>query len=311
MTNQKSSNSKTDRSVVSAMQRTLLFGISGATVLTTTLAVVFAIALDGCTSKPKNTNSSSSSQSSSKESSSKESVQAKEISPLPGLPIGKSSAIQTKTSGIKKDSAVQRPSTVTYTDSRYGVSFRYPRKYTLMTASKTNAAWPDPLPMNFLQPGGVTVAAIDLAGPDASSLLKVSVNKGLTSEQCGKFAVPEISVNGNSPVDSHDDSLSPSKVNIRGVEFFEVENITDNVEARYYHRFEPGKTHDGIVEQSNCYEFALGVEESPDNPKPVDHLELFDKLEKILSSAKFKNDLESAVAANLPVKTTDGINPQQ
>jgi len=181
-----------------------------------------------------------------------------------------------------------------------------------MTASKTNAAWPDPLPMNFLQPGGVTVAAIDLAGPDASSLLKVSVNKGLTPEQCGKFAVPELSsMSGNSPVNSHDDSLSPSKVSIRGVEFFEVENVTDQVEARYYHRFEPGKTHDGVVEQSNCYEFALGVEESPDNPKPVDHLELFDKLEKILSSAKFKNDLESAVAANLPVKTTDGINPQQ
>jgi len=31
--------------------------------------------------------------------------------------------------------------------------------------------------MNFLQPGGVTVAAIDEAGPDASALLKVSVTK--------------------------------------------------------------------------------------------------------------------------------------
>ncbi len=305
MTNLKSSNSKPDRGVVSAMQRTLLFGISGATVLTTTLAVVFAIALDGCTSKPKNTNSNSTSQNSSKES-----VQTTQVSPLPGLPIGKKSrAVQAV--GTKKDPAVQRPSTVTYTDSRYGVSFRYPRKYTLMTAGKANSSWPDPLPMNFLQPGGVTVAAIDMAGPNASSLLKVSVNKGLTSEQCGKFAAPEPSSKDNSPVNSNDDSLSPSKVSIRGVEFFEVENVTDQVEARYYHRFEPGTMHDGVVEQSNCYEFALGVEESPDNPKPVDHLELFDKLERILSSAKFKNDLASAMAANLPVKTTDGINPQQ
>jgi len=266
--------------------------------------VVFAIALDGCTSKPKNSSSNSSSLSSSKES-----LQTKDFSPLPGLPVGKGTI---KTDVAKKGSTTQRPSTVTYTDSRYGVSFRYPRKYTLMTASKTNSAWPDPLPMNFLQPGGVTVAAIDLAGTDASSLLKVSVNKGLTSEQCGKFAVPESSsVGGNSPINSHDDSLAPTKVSLRGVEFLEVENITDNVEARYYHRFEPGKMHDGIVEQSSCYEFALGVEESPDNSKPVDHLELFDKLERILTSVKFKNDLDSAVAANLPVKPTDGINPQQ
>jgi hypothetical protein len=131
MTHLKSSNSKPDRGVVSAMQRTLLFGISGATVLTTTLAVVFAIALDGCSSKPKNTNSNSTSQSSSKQS-----VQTTEVSPLPGLPIGKSTAVQAKTGVTKKDPAVQRPSTVTYTDSRYGVSFRYPRKYTLMTAGK-------------------------------------------------------------------------------------------------------------------------------------------------------------------------------
>jgi hypothetical protein len=183
-----------------------------------------------------------------------------------------------------------------------------------MTSSKTNSAWPDPLPMNFLQPGGVTVAAIDLAGPNASSLLKVSVNKGLTSEQCGKFAVPEpAGVAGNSPVDSNDDSLSPSKVSIRGVEFFEVENVTDQVEARYYHRFEPGAMHDGIVEQSSCYEFALGVEESPDNTKPVDHLELFDKLERILTSVKIKSEVPvPSVAVSLPVQQpTPGSNPQQ
>src|SRR5882672_3752466 len=136
MTNQKSSNSKTDRSVVSAMQRALLFGISGATVLTTTLAVVFAIALDGCSSKPKNTSSNSTSQSSSKES-----VQTTVVSPLPGLTVGKPAAKSgvIKNGIAKKDPAVQRPSTVTYTDSRYGVSFRYPRKYTLMTAGKANS----------------------------------------------------------------------------------------------------------------------------------------------------------------------------
>jgi len=44
--------------------------------------------------------------------------------------------------------------------------------------------------------------------------------------------------------------------------------MSDQVDARYYHRFEPGKMHDGIVEQSSCYEFALGVEESAGNTKP-------------------------------------------
>jgi len=39
-----------------------------------------------------------------------------------------------------------------------------------------------------------------------------------------QVAVPETStIGGNSPVNSNDDSLAPTKVSIRGVEFSEVE----------------------------------------------------------------------------------------
>jgi len=72
------------------------------------------------------------------QSSSQESAQSSAMVTLPGLPIGKHGSSQTGASktATTKDPAVQRPSTVTYTDSRYGVSFRYPRKYTLATTPR-------------------------------------------------------------------------------------------------------------------------------------------------------------------------------
>jgi hypothetical protein len=92
----------------------------------------------------------------------------------------------------------KRPATVTYADQTYGVSFDYPRKYGLETGNAANElVASSPLPMNFVVPGGVALAAVELpetafADTDLSAaFFNVSVNKGLTAEQCGEFAVPQ------------------------------------------------------------------------------------------------------------------------
>jgi hypothetical protein len=92
----------------------------------------------------------------------------------------------------------KRPTTVTYVDQTYGVSFDYPRKYGLETGNAaTELVASSPLPMNFVVPGGVALAAVELpetafADTDLSAAyFNVSINKALTADQCTKFAVPQ------------------------------------------------------------------------------------------------------------------------
>jgi hypothetical protein len=91
----------------------------------------------------------------------------------------------------------KRPATVTYADQTYGVTFEYPRKYGLETGNAaTELVASSPLPMNFVMPGGVALAAVELpetafADTDLSAAyFNVSVNKDVTAEQCREFAVP-------------------------------------------------------------------------------------------------------------------------
>ena len=207
---------------------------------------------------------------------------------------------------IEKKKAIKRASTSTYKNSTYGISFRYPKTYTMLTPEKDNkeSAWPDPVAMNFAEPGGETLTTLVLPGTRASSYFKTSVNKGITAEQCSKFAtMPETTEAAtNPPVDADDDSIVPVKANILGVEFAKAESVTQQSEARYYHHFENGA----------CYEFALGVEDAPGTMKPVDHLQVFDKLERIMTTVKIKSDPVPVVAASEPAaSSTPASNPQQ
>lgn len=213
---------------------------------------------------------------------------------------------------IEKKKTIKHSSTATYKNSMYGFSFRYPKTYTMLTpdAETKDSAWPDPVTMNFADPGGETLTTLVLPGTRASSYFKASVNKGMTAEQCSKFAsVPEpaeASTNTdasiNPPVDADDDSIVPAKTNILGVEFAKTESFTDQSEARYYHHFENGA----------CYEFALGVEDAPGTTKPVDHLQVFDKLERILTTVKIKSEPVPVVANSEPAApTAPASNPQQ
>ncbi|HET8891470.1 MAG TPA: hypothetical protein VFQ41_21395 [Candidatus Angelobacter sp.] len=207
---------------------------------------------------------------------------------------------------IEKKKAIKHASTATYKNSTYGISFRYPKTYTMLTPEKDSkeSAWPDPVAMNFTEPGGETLTTLVLPGTRASSYFKASVNKGVTVEQCSKFATtpePTEAVT-NPPVDTEDDSIVPVKTNILGVEFAKAESVTEQSEARYYHHFENGA----------CYEFALGVEDAPGTTKPVDHLQVFDKLERIMTTVKIKSDPVPVVATSEPAAPmAPASNPQQ
>jgi len=92
----------------------------------------------------------------------------------------------------------KKPATVNYTDKNSGVTFEYPRRYAIETGDAANELLAStPLPMNFVAPGGVALAAVELpetgfANTDFSSaFFNVSVHKNLTAEQCTEFAVPQ------------------------------------------------------------------------------------------------------------------------
>ncbi len=92
----------------------------------------------------------------------------------------------------------RKPATVNYADKTYGVTFEYPRRYAIETGdAATQLLASNPLPMNFVQPGGVALAAVELpetnyANTDFSSaFFNVSVNKAVSHDQCGEFAVPQ------------------------------------------------------------------------------------------------------------------------
>src|SRR6266852_1739157 len=154
-----------------------------------------------------------------------------------------------------KKSAKRRSSTVTYTNRTYGLSFQYPRSYILKTGDEANLHWTasEPVQMDFVQPGGVAVAAVepprgsssrgsDQATDFTSVFFNVSVNPNLTSSQCTQFAFPK-------PDDAPVGPVSPTKVTVGAIEFDEIEDAMQQADARYYHVFKNGV----------CYEFALGV----------------------------------------------------
>ena len=124
-----------------------------------------------------------------------------------------------------------------------------------MTADRheTDASDDRALQMNFVHPGGVTLAAVEMPGNSypgtdfKSGFVNVSVNPGMTSEACAQFAVPEPSTG------TEFNSAKIEQVKIGATEFHEVENTSGammkQADAKYYHVFNNGA----------CYEFALGI----------------------------------------------------
>jgi len=106
--------------------------------------------------------------------------------------------IQAETKPAPKKIVHKKPAIVNYTDKAYGLTFEYSRRYAIETGNAAaDVVASSPMPMNFVAPGGIALAAVELpqtgfANTDFSSaFFDVSVNKNLTADQCNEFAVPE------------------------------------------------------------------------------------------------------------------------
>lgn len=192
----------------------------------------------------------------------------------------------------KKAIKKHRPTNATYVNSTYGVSFSYPRKYSLESSKKQTEL---PVQPGFAKPGAVQVASVDMPDggyPDtdfSSALLNVSVNQGMTEAECGQFAANTGADNTVKPADgsakSATDDLKPTTVKLGTNQFTEIEQMTGSgdkqSDLKYFHLFKNGA----------CYEFALDVETSrkpEEDLAQVDRSKIFHQLERILTTAKIK-----------------------
>ena len=235
--------------------------------------------------------------------------------PLPTTPAP---AAQAAAKPAAKKVVHKKPATVTYADKNSGVSFEYPRRYAIETGeAATSLLASNPLAMNFVQPGGVALAAVELPETGftntdfSSAFFNVSVHKTLTVDQCTEFAVPQPKVATQvsttdsaevspTPSPSETQSASSSKLTLGDLELRATEAVTGEgarqSDSKYFHVFQNGA----------CYEFALNVTTvaSEDGVrKHVDRDKVFDRLEKILATVKINPVSQPEVAAEAPAPT--------
>lgn len=274
------------------VMRTMATSVATITAVLVLAGIVFG--LTGC-SKDKDQNKN-------------ENISASQAIPTPTISLPAPVNVAKPVVAKKRRTANKRPSTVTYISSAYGVSFQFPGQYDLTTpGTGDQSALAEHVPSNFVQPGGVPVATIELPGDWSTSFFSVSANKLLTSQECQQFAIPAQSdPAGNLSVDGNDSSI-PSKTSIHGLEFTKVENASEQEDVQYYHHFEPGS--DGS--SGTCYEFAMGVEQGHVSSKTLNYPELFDKLEKVMATVQIKPEEGSTAAVTLPGHEASGTTSQQ
>ncbi|HEX4782706.1 MAG TPA: hypothetical protein VH350_00095 [Candidatus Sulfotelmatobacter sp.] len=218
--------------------------------------------------------------------------------------------------------ARKKPATVNYTDKTYGVAFEYSRRYAIETGNAaTELLASNPIAMNFVQPGGVALAAVELpetgfANTDFSSaFFNVSVHKSLTPDQCTEFAVPQPkaapqasttdAATAVTPVSStatpaSETQSSGSKLMLGDLELRATEAVTGEgtrqSDSKYFHVFQNGA----------CYEFALNVTTVASEDGVMNHVDrdkVFDRLEKILATVKINPVAAPEVTAEAPTQT--------
>src|SRR6266852_907614 len=174
---------------------------------------------------------------------------------------------------VAKKVKKQRPANATYVNATYGVSFSYPRKYSLQAGDKKSSM---PVPASFLKPGAIRIASVDMPDdlyPDtdfSSALLNVSVDPGLTADECAQFV----------PNSQDAQAAKPANAKLGTNEFAEIEQMNGEIgsqsDLKYFHLFKNGA----------CYEFALDVETSRKadvDLAQADCGKIFQQLEKILA----------------------------
>jgi hypothetical protein len=198
----------------------------------------------------------------------------------------------------------KQPTAVLYADKNYGVTFRYPKRYTVKSADPTKPDTTQQSAMNFVEPGGVNVVTVELPknsyrGTDFfSASFNVSVNPTLSAEQCSQFALLHPDSAGHA-------YILPAKLKLAGMDLAAIEAIsgpeTSQSDSKYYHAFVNGA----------CYEFALGLStqaqakdaEPHDNEDPapaVDRTIVFRRLQNILATVKIESVAAPEVTATAP-----------
>lgn len=176
-----------------------------------------------------------------------------------------------------------RPTNATYVNSVYGISFSYPRKYSLEASQEKSSTASEG---SFVKPGSVEIVRVDMpsdAYPEtdfSSGLLELRVNPTLTAEECQEFASKSA------------ESAKPTSVRLGSTDFAELEQVNgkgqDESDLKYFH----------VFKNQACYEFALDVETSrtaDEDLAQVDRGKVFQQLEKILTTARIKSiDLPGA-----------------
>lgn len=191
---------------------------------------------------------------------------------------------------LAKKTPRKRPANVSYSDPNSGISFLYPRKSSLTSGDKAQPQFNGvDVPMNYVEPGGMTVATVALPdnsfpGTDfASAFFNVNVNHSVSEEQCHHFAFVDTNNADGEPVDAE-------KINV-GVTEMEMTSTVEasaktQAETQYYHNYENGA----------CYEYVLGMSTAglgaDDKSEHVDRDTVFAKLEKILATVKVKPETE-------------------
>ncbi len=237
----------------------------------------------------------------------------------------------------KKSVQHKKPATVNYTDKTYGVTFEYPRRYAIETGDAANElVMSHPVPMNFVQPGGVALAAVELPETGfintdfSSAFFNVSVHKTLSADQCSEFAVPQSksevksettvpsteaakdpvkevakldAPKSDAPVATTDQSkpttasTEPSgKLMLGDMEL----RATEAVSGEGTRQSDSKYFH--IYQNGACYEFALNVTTDASAEglvKHVDRDKVFNRLEQILSTVKI-NPITPEVTAEAP-----------
>src|SRR5215472_14751779 len=229
----------------------------------------------------------------------------------------------------KKPVVHKKPATVNYTDKASGVTFEYSRRYAIETGdAASELIQTSAVPMNFVEPGGVALAAVELpetgfANTDFSSaFFNVSVHKNLTADQCSEFAVPQSKLAAKSdsatpptevakqdPTPKSDAQPSPGleakttsdvgsgpKLMVGDMELRATEAVSGEgarqSDSKYFHIYQNGA----------CYEFAMNVTTDASAEglvKHVDRDKVFNRLEQILATVKI-NPVTPEVTAEAP-----------
>ena len=214
----------------------------------------------------------------------------------PGEPAVTTTATAQPTPAAPKKAQRKRPANVTYRDTGSGLSFVYPRKYGVTVGEKAAPQFGDlgKAPMNFVEPGGITVATVTVPdttypGTDfTTAFFNVNLNRNLTEAQCSQFAFVN---NGDADAKAEDSEKAAEttskpaseKVTIGSKQMNSVDDFAGNAleqaEAKYYHSYENGA----------CYEYVLGLGTAGFGTGTIDAVDrdkVFQKLEKIMATVK-------------------------